>query len=52
MRERNPVRFWIKETADSVKILYDPEPIGGFIVENNPFSKNFVIEKQNMNDIK
>lgn len=52
MRERNPVRFWIKESADSVKILYDPEPIGGFIVENNPFSKNFVIEKQNMNDIK
>lgn len=52
MRERNPVRFWIKETADSVKIFYDPEPIGGFIVENNPFSKNFVIEKQDMNDIK
>ncbi|SHK99882.1 hypothetical protein [Fibrobacter sp. UWB12] len=52
MRERNPVRFWIKETADSVKIFYDPEPVGGFIVENNPFSKNFVIEKQNMNDIK
>lgn len=52
MRERNPVRFWVKETADSVKIFYDPEPIGGFIVENNPFSKNFVIEKQDMNNIK
>lgn len=52
MRERNPVRFWINESADSVKILYDPEPIGGFVVENNPFSKNFVIEKQDMNDLK
>ena len=52
MRERNPVRFWIKESADSVKILYDPEPIGGFIVENNPFSKSFVIEKQDMKNLK
>ena len=52
MRERNPVRFWINESADSVKILYDPEPIGGFVVENNPFFLYFVIEKQDMNDIK
>jgi hypothetical protein len=52
MRERNPVRFWIKESADSVKIFYDPEPIGGFIVENNPFSKSFVIEKQDMKNLK
>jgi hypothetical protein len=45
LRVPNPIRFWIEETSDSVKILYDPEPIGGFIVENIPFSKKFLLEK-------
>lgn len=45
MREPHPVRFWIEETSDSVKILYSPEPIDGFIVENIPFSKKFLLKK-------
>ena len=41
-----------EETRDAIKIYYDKEPVGGFVVENNPFSKKILFEqKSNFNDI-
>lgn len=34
----------ILETAENVKIYYDKEPVGGFVVELNPFSKEIQFE--------
>ena len=34
----------IVETQESITIYYNREPVGGFIVEQNPFSKKLRIE--------
>lgn len=36
--------FVIIEKDDAIKIYYNREPVGGFIVEHNPFSKKILIE--------
>ena len=44
--------FVIEETSDSIKIYYNNEPAGGFEMENNPFSKNILLEhKRNLDEI-
>ncbi len=34
----------ILETAENIKIYYDKEPVDGFVVEHNPFSKEIQFE--------
>ena len=37
-------RIMIKETPEVIMIYYDEEPIDGFIISDNPFSKKILLE--------
>jgi hypothetical protein len=39
--------FVIKESSDSITIYYNKEPVDGFNIEQNPFSKKLKIERKN-----
>ena len=34
----------VKETSDAIIIYYDKEPINGFVIKNNPFSKKVLLK--------
>ena len=36
--------IFIEEFPDAIKFYYNREPIGGFVIDNNPFSKKIQME--------
>lgn len=49
--EMEDTGIFIEETPNAIKFYYNREPVGGFIIESNPFSKKIQMEYINQEHV-